>query len=221
MRLRSYISESYMNEEEINKAVASVKKNCQPFFKKMGSSGEFLYRGHHSLATFGKLLTKVKPRKERKPLDTSQELHDYLDELFKKYHGWKARSKAIFATASRKAAKHYGKLYYMFPIGDFSFLYHPELEDMVEILESLRIHMRGDCDPVVRRKEPYFSHGVEEEVREATEKHKKLIKLIKGYKKTGLSTAVANDSEIMIKCKSYYMVDTEDRHLQVELEKLF
>ena len=222
MRLTSYISESFMNEEEIEKAVALIKKNCKPFFKKMGPNGEFLYRGA-SVTTFGKLLTKVKPRKDRKPRDTTPDLHDYLDELFKKYHGWKARSAGVFATPNRAMAKGFGKPYYVFPIGDFQFLYHPESEDLVEILEPLNIQLRTDADPVARRKEPYFSHtyDIEDEVKEAAEKEKKLIKIIKGYRKTSLSTAAQKDAELMIKCKSYYMVDTEDRHLQTKLEQLF
>jgi hypothetical protein len=222
MRLKQYISESYMNEEEIDKAIASIKKDCKPFFKKMGSDGEFLWRGSNSIKTFGKILTKVKPRKDRRPLDTIRDLHDYLDELFKKYHGWKARSEGVFVTPKRSLAKHFGKPYYVFPIGDFQFLYHPDSEDMVELLEPLNISLRIDVDPVARRKTPYFKHSdVEEEVAEATEKQKKLIKLIKGFKKTGLSTAVHNNSEIMLKCKSYYMAESDDRHFQSLLENLF
>jgi len=159
MRLRHYISESLLDEEEIINTVKLVKKNCQPFFKKMGSSGDFIYRGSHSIKTFGNMLTKIKPRQDRKPLDTVRDLHDYLDELFKKYHGWNARSEGVFATPKLKLAKGFGRPFYMYPIGDFKFLYNPKSEDIVELLEPLNIQVRSDVDPVARRKEPYFPNS--------------------------------------------------------------
>ena len=169
------------------------------------------------------MVTKIKPRKDRKPLDTVRDLHDYLDELFKKYHGWNARSEGVFATPKLSLAKGFGKPFYMYPIGDFKFLYNPKSEDIVELLEPLRIQLRSDADPVARRKEPYFpnSWDIEDEVAEAAKKEKELLEIIKGYKSTGLSTATAKNAELMIKCKSYYMIELTGGTLHQELENLF
>ena len=217
MRLTHYITES----TEIDKIVAKVKKDCKPFFKKMGSSGELLYRG--SKRSGVDLIQKITPRKTRQPLDTERSLHDYLDKLFKKYHGWKARSEAVFVTPKFMLARNFGKVYFVFPIGDFKFLYNPNAEDLVDILEPLHIHVSADADPVERRENPYWPRtwSLEDEVAEATHKQKQLLSVIKAYRKTNLSLAAGKDAEIMLNCKSYYMVNAQDGHLRQELEYLF
>ena len=220
MRLKTHLIES----ADIEYIVDNIKKKCGPFFKSAGPNGDFLFRGsRRSSVSDKRTVIKIIPRTDRRPLDTDLSLHEYLDELFKKYHGWNARSEGVFVTANRNAAKTYGKPFIVFPIGSFKFLYNPDIKDLTTELDLIRIHVREDADPEARRDNPFFprTEPIEAEVAEATEKSEKLLKLIKGYKNKDLSNAMNKEVEVMIKCKEYLMVDSYNSPLLAELEKLF
>lgn len=135
MRLKTYISEE--NILDMQDIVENIKKKCASYFKKAGPKGDFLYRGSKSISLSDKRsVIKIKPRTDRHPLDTDKSLHEYLDELFLEHKGWSARSEGVFVTAKRSSAGSYGKIFIMFPIGSFKFLYNPDIVDLTIYLNN-------------------------------------------------------------------------------------
>ena len=116
-----------------------ILKNCQPYLRQ-NKTGLPLYRGiggeHVDDDDLDDILIK-KVRKNRQPKDTADYLHIIFDEAFKKRFGWGVRSQGLFATGCRESTKHYGAAYIVFPIGDFSFVFSPEIGDLYVATENL------------------------------------------------------------------------------------
>jgi len=68
-----------------------LKRDCQPFIKEFGVQPyNPVYRGTQK--EMSDYILKVRSRRKMVPKDTPKHLHDLMDELFFKYHGWKAES---------------------------------------------------------------------------------------------------------------------------------
>ena len=65
----------------------------------------------------------VDVRKDRQPLDTSKHVHSLLDAYFQKRFGVKVRSEGLFTTGSKSGAALYGMPNYVFPVGEFKFIW--------------------------------------------------------------------------------------------------
>jgi hypothetical protein len=66
------------------------------------------------------------------------ELHDYLDEQFKKKFGWKARSEGVFCVRSKQIAYNYGNPYSVFPIGNYKYIYSNKIHDLYVHFDELK-----------------------------------------------------------------------------------
>jgi len=108
-----------------------IQKNCQPYLKEIEKNNiiKFLYRGTDESIPD---IRKKTPRKNRKPRDTYQGLHDMMDDYFRKFYGWKARSEGVFVIGHRKPIRtnNYGKPYIFVPIGKYEYLWNPNVEDL-------------------------------------------------------------------------------------------
>ena len=135
MRLNKYINENKttIDPDEI---VSILKKDCGKYIDMLkllsGRMGQkMIYRGiKNAKSNF----MQVTPRKDRKPLDSTPIVHKYLDDLFKKKFGWKARSEGVMT--STRPRRMYGKMYYFFPADGFKFLYSNEVTDLYMDLED-------------------------------------------------------------------------------------
>jgi len=108
-----------------------ILKNCQPYLKEIKKNNiiKFLYRGTDENVPD---IRKKSPRKDRKPRDTYQGLHDMMNDYFRKFYGWKARSEGVFVIGHRKPIRtnNYGKPYIFIPIGKYEYLWNPNVEDL-------------------------------------------------------------------------------------------
>jgi len=95
-----------------------ILEKCKPFIKQSG--GLPMFRGYTSSNGGG---GTIDIRKDRKPRDSSQVTHDLLDQYFLKKVGAKIRSEGMFVTGDIKAAKYYGHPYFVFPVGEFKFVW--------------------------------------------------------------------------------------------------
>jgi len=209
MRLKQHITEMYLRQEEMDDCIAKLKKNCKPFFKK-ASGGNLLWRGSNKPME-GEYIIKVKTRKDRKPKDMNLGVHEIVDDMFLKHKKWRARSQGVFATEYRSTASAYGIARLMFPIGNFKFLYNPNITDLYQKILNLGINYSGDIVPEENMDQEFKT--------KAKVKRAELEKIIKGYKSTNLSQN--KDTEIAILCKAYYLVDVSDGRLYGEIERLF
>ena len=117
-----------------NEALEIVSKECSKIIKTCINAGGFIYRGLRitdRLKEIGENIYMVTPRKNRKPKDTTEELHTLVDISFKKRFGWNARSEGIFCTGSIKEALDYGNtIGIIFPVDGFKYLWSHKIRDL-------------------------------------------------------------------------------------------
>jgi hypothetical protein len=121
--------------------------------------------------------------KDRKPMSTRLPLHNFLNKLFDKKFGWEARN-GVAATGLHDEADMYGHAHVIFPIGNFEYVWSPEVTDLWGTLM-----MRG--------------------IRSLNAVGKsEMTKLVNNtYRNSGLHDAISQHKEVYIKCKEYYLVD--------------
>jgi hypothetical protein len=123
MRLKSYINENYSDFDEVR---SMVQKNCQPYIKELKGGSDLLWRGSRKRINH---IERIKSRlNNRRPTDTPREVHDYMNDLFKKRFGWYVRN-GIFATGKYSETRNYGLGYIFFPIGKYEYVWSPETKD--------------------------------------------------------------------------------------------
>lgn len=202
MYLRKFLSEE--TKEEVREI---LQKDCTKYLKEVGF-GQKLYRGTKRKV---KDITKFKPRQERKPRDTPLEVHKYLDKLFSQKFGWKARSSGVFVCADKRVVKIYGTPYVFFPIGNYKYLWSPEVRDLTTELDRIIVDYEYDFRPsaadsqeLTNLKDPDIKW---KDVLGNIEVIKELKQLVLSYKENKILTAQDKDTEIMFSCLEYYLVE--------------
>lgn len=138
MRLEEYIiNEDMSPEEAFMKALPKIKKECRPFIMECKKNGieQPIWRGSGKRI---KNLKKIRARKNRSPVDTPSEAHEYLDGLFKRFHGVYARSEGIFTTGSFNNAKQYGIPYVFMPVGKYRYFWSDNIQDLFSDVVDIR-----------------------------------------------------------------------------------
>ena len=75
-------------------------------------------------------------RKNRFPVDSSQQLHDAHDKVSQKKLGIDLRSNCLFVTKSKTIASRYGKTFVVFPVGKIQYAYPKLWDDAYVSLKS-------------------------------------------------------------------------------------
>jgi len=190
MRLQSYINESALNLD-LDAISPILKRDCSQYLKLIGEKKNLIYRCVNKQGNF----IKVKPRTDRRPLDSPQFLHDYLDKLFLKYHGWKTRSEGVMTSSRRRSM--YGTPFYFFPFDGFKYLYSAYVEDLYMEINDLGYTLfgLGANDPIKPKMlDDYeFQAGISN--------------IVKSYSDKNFSKVYNKNIEIMWKCKNYYLLN--------------
>ena len=196
MRLRQYITEE--TNPDPQKVLLLIKKNCKPYLQQKAKAPLQLFRGTKALEYEDFL--EITPRKDRQPRDTPQKIHKKFDQLFLKYHGIKARSEGVFTTSDNTVSSFYGINGIVFPIGNFKYLWNPNVKDLSTDPNGANIT------------KPWYKKIFDELMVLVTKDYENiddmLENIIKKYKSTDLKNAMKSGNEVMIFCKKYYMVDT-------------
>lgn len=177
-------------------------KHCAPFLRAVDggvNQHQQLWRGGDEGGK--KKFDRIEARTgARNPKDTPQNVHDYLNKWFKEKFGWSARD-ALFCSGRQGVASQYGDIKAIFPIGRFSYIWSPDIQDMYS---DLHLKHYGYDD------EDEFSWDMLD---------KRLDKT--NWKTDGLDEALKGMSEIMINCDAYFilakdLVDEIDWHYVYE-----
>lgn len=190
----------FLSEQEIQNFSELIRKNCSQFLDESGYAG-FLLRGVKGLSDIqsytaldiegNEMEYGIKTvRQDRKPLDFTRQRHEIIDEWFVEKFGIRARSQCMFAGGNRIAKselEHYGTPCVVFPIGEFKYIWSPEVGDL---FGKMNIPW-GD--------------RTEEEWTEETYKWLD----VQQYQTDGLDKAVRTNNEIMVKCDRYYAFPIE------------
>lgn len=124
----------------------------------------------------------LKRNPARRPVATTQFLHDASDEFFLKKFGWRARSQGVFGTGRRATAADYGSPFVMLPLGPVEFAWSSVIEDLYVTFTE-------------RRPTPTTAEEVED-LLDASD-----------YKNTDLATAIRYGNEIMFNCDKYLIIE--------------
>ena len=188
MRLEQYLTEEYSPEEVIK----MVRKDCSEALNAMIRTHNALWRGSDD--SFSGYIKAFTPRTDRRPRDTKKWVHDILDEEFEKKFGWKVRSEAAFATASKSVADGFGNRAYMFfPFDGFEIVWSDKVSDLT--MKFVSVYRDND-----------FRNRAEEEEKAI---RKVVDGLMKTYKEGNIDQAIYSMNEISFKCKKYYLVDDD------------
>lgn len=130
----------FLNENESTViTLEEMLSECKPFIQQ--ADGQFIYRGMKSPTGEITISTPVgdraayrmEVRKDRRPLDTDIETHNFADEWMKREFGIAGRSQALFVTGDANSAKGYGDPYIILPRGDFKFIWSQHVADMADL----------------------------------------------------------------------------------------
>jgi len=133
MRLNKYINEIYQRDKKIEPIYKLIDKNCAPFLKEIKNVRMFLYRGSEENID---RIKRIKPRKDRRPKDMPEELHETFDDLFHKKFGWYVRSEGVFVTGDKVLSASYGTPYLFFPIGKYKYVWSSKIMDLYTEIEN-------------------------------------------------------------------------------------
>lgn len=176
----------------MDRVIDYIKKDCQPWIKELGNLTP-LYRGFTS---FSSLFQKRTVRTDRKPRDSTKELHKKLDEYFDNNFGIKFRSEAVFASTSYNNAKVYGDVGLIFPIAHYHYIFSNHISDLTEEINryikwnhshSLNSSLSGDI--IKNMSKDDFDE---------------MIDKLEYQMDFGLKEVLDRNIEVMIKCDQYY-----------------
>ena len=208
MRLQQYLNEQRAAKEldvSLNEMVDLIQEECQPFLKDWKSKyvKHFLYSGRNYGFEFG----EGKVRKNRKPKDTPQEIHQMVDDWFKKKFGVRVRSNSMFLSFNRSVAINYGNTtYIIFPIGKYKLFSSSSVEDLyIDIKEMLSKILR-DHDAFMGG---YALHLMYDDIKNIGSEDEFEEKLYKFLEESFYTTNEYNKNEQALVCDKYYMIDTK------------
>lgn len=190
MRLNNYILNEGESPEvkKFKRLWSKIESECVSILKiyRKANVKGFFYRGLSS----DQLITKRDVLKNRKPKDMDEYTQKHIDEkLFERFK-WKPRSEGLFVTGRYDRASEYGNVYAVFPIGDFKFVWSPEVYDLYEQISTL------DPDNVLYERRPDLLTRVRVEANG----------LLLSYKDTDITRALKSGNEVTIRCDKYYCV---------------
>lgn len=206
MRFNHYLLEEASPEDL--QMVEEIKQNCQKYIKFVKSlrPPRILDRESNSVTKANKIVKYV-PRKDRKPMDTHLLIHKVIDNILYEKFGWKPRSEGVFCDG-RPIDRHnhlFSNL--LFPAGDFSYLWSPEIEDLY--MDLGEVFSKGGFGLLTKES---YRNVAKILVAGEDEKgnYKKAMRIIRKnldtYTDKGLERAMKSGNEIMIRCNEYYMI---------------
>ena len=181
MKLKRFLTEE--SKEEVQEI---LQRDCKPYLREIGPKR--LYRGFKSNI---KSIVKLNPRTDRLPSGFKIDYHNILDDLFHKVYKWNVIDTGVFVTSSPHTAKVYGKTYVFFPIGNYNYLWSPNVLDSSTKIETM-IEKESSKAPFM---DPEFIIKVKQ--------------IILSYKNKDLHSAIRSKNEIIFSCKEYYLVNED------------
>jgi hypothetical protein len=206
-RFKQYINEEI--EDDGKDILLNLKEECSPFLKEYNKG--FLWRGTKRNVDTIRYFT---PRTERKPLDTSEKLHDILNDEFNKKFGWKVRN-GVFVTPNERDAWYYGddSAYMFFPVGKYKYCYS-KYKDLAADMDRDVYAWFHYSDTILfalwkkRKIKEDFKVWSERERKRRDKGYEQMARdVIRLYTNKNLSKVVNKRNEVSFNCKGYYLVN--------------
>lgn len=202
-QFKQYLTEAESFDVTIDEMADMIVRDCGPFLQESdGLRHGPLFRGINNVSDE---FIQKSVRKDRKPKDTTEFLHDLFDDFFQEKFGTRFRTVSMFTFSDSTPARHYGTPYMVFPIEDFNYIWSPEVNDLFD--KTLKILDKIDLDDpeiVITQLErgvlpdeslEIIKNGFKKELEDASYRGEQLPRAME-----------ANNIEIMIDVNSYYGV---------------
>jgi len=205
MRLQKYITEADQRPEVWEEITSSIEKNCQPFLKDLKGSRSLLYRGlSHPVLT----IMVLKSLQDRKPRFVDRDLHQRMNDYFKKTVGWNVRSEGLFVSCDESIAYRFTSnrsIGIVFPIGNYKCVWNPNISSLYSAYDQYdaRSYVRYASSNSEGRK--MTREEAEIEIYNET-----ILPHLKNYASGNLKRYLKEDSEFsecIIKCDKYYLIN--------------
>ena len=204
MKFYHYINEN-IKELEDDDMDFLIERDCQPWVK--ASAGETVYRGAKSKP----YNYKGTVRTNRKPVDTKPEVQELFDNIIQAKYGFKPRSNGLFITGNLSDARRYGRVYKIYPINKFKFLWSPTIRDFYSETRSIErkfiqdnINTKDDIEKYSKIIGKRFSREATISLPEVQASIKELV--LNKYITKDLPRAINSYKEIMVVTKEFYAV---------------
>jgi len=145
MEIKSYkLFLESAKKNEVEKIYEMLYSKCRPFIEILKDCNDesLFYRGVKFRNTESDKLKedkylKCKHNWDRIPMDTPENIHNLFNNCFEDLFGWPGRS-GVFATKDVHVASSYSSIKptLLFPIGEFDYIWSPEVEDFFRELED-------------------------------------------------------------------------------------
>jgi len=181
-----------------------IKKNCQPFLQACKAKDDpfILYRGVQEDQTFIKKDVRLN---DRRPLTMKNALHKKINIYMDDNYGHPYRN-AMFCTGDLDSADYGSNTYWVFPTGDYDFIYSNNTlyDDLFLAWQKYKVN--------IEMPEQYLIHQddvVEKFLANAN------------YKSDSILNAAESQSEIMIWTDNYYGVRSDYEHWEELTEIMY
>lgn len=136
MKFGEYITEVSKLKLKEYGVIKAISIKCKPFIKEFKNSGckDVLWRGTQK--DTNKTVVEVRPRTDRMPKDMPPEIHNEFDYRFRKKFGWYVRGEGVFTVSKRSTAESYGTGMIFLPVGEYEYVYNPEIDDLYSHIDS-------------------------------------------------------------------------------------
>jgi len=135
-----------------------LKKDCQPFLKELTNQKykNFLYR---FIDQSDDLIRYKKTRKDRLPKDTPDVTNYLMNDIWKELHGEIPRKEGVFVTNDPNylGEDEGGKMTIFFPIGNYKYFYHPDIDDLYPFIAGGGQYDVGDDIDYSKKMDEYLS----------------------------------------------------------------
>lgn len=174
--------------------IKKIREDCQPYIKEAGSDifKNGMWRGIKGTDKKPRLL-KTARLENRTPTDMPVYLHGKLNEYFDNRFGHPYRN-GVFVTGDQSEAMNYGEAYQIFPIGEFDYLWSPDVDDLMTEIDGFQWDSKEITDLDAQ------NEAMDRQIA-------KFIKSsLRNYKNNYLGKAVQSHTEIMLWTKQYYAI---------------
>jgi hypothetical protein len=137
--------------KEIDELVMFIKRHCQPWLKQSGN--RMVYRGTEAKTSAPAFVKPV--RKDRKPRDSTQAQHEFMNKIISICGGVANRSNSAFVTGDSFVTG-YGDIYVVFPVGDFHYTWSKKVYDFYDFdwgeyykLDELKVKYKPIYDKII------------------------------------------------------------------------
>jgi hypothetical protein len=160
---KSFLLQEEIIDDDVDEMIHRIKTECAPFLKEIDfkvnpsiENARFindtnvpraLWRSSENDAP----LVKLSGNRVRHPTDTSPEMHALFVKHFSHQFGYPYRAMGVFCSTSRQQAAGYpGNLFLIFPIGEYEYIYAPDVDDAYSQFDNHLVDMPGAWHEILR-----------------------------------------------------------------------